>query len=149
MKCPACKSDLVVVEREGIEVDWCLDCGGLWFDEGELELLGEKAGRSITAQILESENNLSMKGQRRCARCPKRMECVEVDLSDGEPLHTDLSMTVFLSAPENYAGGELDFETAFGSQSFKLPAGHAFIYSKTMYHRVTPVTRGTRLAAVA
>ncbi len=56
---------------------------------------------------------------------------------------------MFLSAPENYAGGELDFETAFGSQSFKLPAGHAFIYSTTMYHRVTPVTRGTRLAAVA
>jgi PKHD-type hydroxylase len=68
---------------------------------------------------------------------------------DGEPLCTDLSLTVFLSAPENYAGGELDFETAFGSQSFKLPAGHAFIYSTTMYHRVTPVTRGTRLAAVA
>ena len=67
---------------------------------------------------------------------------------DGEPLRTDLSMTVFLSAPEDYGGGDLDLETAFGSQTFNLPAGHAFIYSTTMYHRVTPVTRGTRLAAV-
>ena len=47
MNCPACKTTLVVVEREGIEIDWCLNCRGLWFDEGELELLGEKAGRSL------------------------------------------------------------------------------------------------------
>jgi PKHD-type hydroxylase len=67
---------------------------------------------------------------------------------DGEPLRTDLSMTVFLSTPEDYDGGELDLDTPFGSQTFKLPAGHAFIYPTTMYHRVAPVTRGTRLAAV-
>ena len=64
MKCPVCKTDLMVVEREGIEVDWCLDCGGIWFDEGEIELLGEKAGRSIAAQILESPNDLPTKGRR-------------------------------------------------------------------------------------
>ena len=67
---------------------------------------------------------------------------------DGEPMRTDLSMTVFLSAPEDYDGGDLDLDTPFGSQTFKLPAGHAFIYPTTMYHRVAPVTRGTRLAAV-
>ncbi len=67
---------------------------------------------------------------------------------DGEPLRTDLSMTVFLSDPEDYDGGDLDLETAIGSQRFKLPAGHAFVYSTTMYHRVAPVTRGIRLAAV-
>ena len=89
MKCPACKTDLVVVEREGIEVDWCLDCRGLWFDEGELELLGEKAGRPITAQILTSEANLSMKGQRRCPRCPKRMESVQVELGPREQVIID------------------------------------------------------------
>ncbi len=67
---------------------------------------------------------------------------------DGEPPRTDLSMTVFLSAPTDYDGGELDLDTAFGSQAFKLPAGHAFLYPTTMYHRVAPITRGTRLAAV-
>lgn len=67
---------------------------------------------------------------------------------DGEPLRTDLSMTVFLSAPDDYEGGELHLDTPLGSQTFKLPAGHAFLYPTTMYHRVAPVTRGARLAAV-
>lgn len=67
---------------------------------------------------------------------------------DGEPLRSDLSMTVFLSAPDDYDGGELDLDTPFGSRAIKLPAGHAFLYPTTMYHRVAPVTRGTRLAAV-
>ena len=67
---------------------------------------------------------------------------------DGEPIRTDLSMTVFLSDPEDYDGGDLELDTAFGSQAFKLPAGHAFVYSTTLHHRVAPVTRGTRLAAV-
>lgn len=67
---------------------------------------------------------------------------------DGEPLRSDLSMTVFLSDPADYDGGDLDLETPFGPQTFKLPAGHAFIYPTTIYHRVAPITRGTRLAAV-
>ena len=39
-------------------------------------------------------------------------------------------------------------DTPLGERSFKLPAGQAFVYSTTLYHRVAPVTRGTRLAAV-
>ena len=89
MKCPACKTDLMVVEREGIEVDWCLDCGGLWFDEGEIELLGEKAGRSIAAQILESPNDQSTKGRRRCPRCPKRMESLPLGMGPGDRVTID------------------------------------------------------------
>ena len=89
MKCPICKTDLLVVEREGIEVDWCLDCGGLWFDEGELELLGEKAGRSIAPQILGGPNNLSAKGRRRCPRCPKRMESLQLELGPGDQIIID------------------------------------------------------------
>lgn len=67
---------------------------------------------------------------------------------DGEPLRTDLSMTVFLSDPADYDGGDLHLDSPLGSQTFKLPAGHAFVYATTMYHQVVPVTRGTRLAAV-
>ena len=66
-----------------------------------------------------------------------------------EPLRTDLSITVFLSEPESYDGGELSLETQFGEQTIKLPAGDAVVYATTLRHRVTPVTRGTRLAAVA
>ena len=57
-------------------------------------------------------------------------------------------MTVFLSDPADYDGGELGLDTPLGARSFKLPAGHAFVYATTMYHRVARVTRGTRLAAV-
>ena len=75
MKCPACHTILVVVEREAIEVDWCPQCRGLWFDEGELELLGEKAGRALQTEDLGKRAGESIeKGRRRCPRCPRRME---------------------------------------------------------------------------
>jgi PKHD-type hydroxylase len=64
------------------------------------------------------------------------------------PLRTDLSMTLFLSDPESYQGGELSLETPFGPQNLKLPAGDAVVYSTTMRHRVVPVAGGTRLAVV-
>lgn len=67
---------------------------------------------------------------------------------DGEPLRSDLSMTVFLSPAESYDGGELELETPFGLQTVKMDAGDALVYATTLRHRVTPVTRGTRLAAV-
>jgi PKHD-type hydroxylase len=68
--------------------------------------------------------------------------------SNEKPLRTDMSMTVVLSDPESYQGGELSLETPFGPQNAKLPAGDAVIYSTTMRHRVVQVTEGTRLAVV-
>jgi PKHD-type hydroxylase len=62
---------------------------------------------------------------------------------------TDVSITVFLTPPESYDGGELVVETAFGEQAVRLPAGHAVIYPSSSLHRVPPVTRGERLVAVA
>ncbi len=62
-------------------------------------------------------------------------------------LRTDLSATLFISAPEDYDGGELIIETAFGAQSVKLPAGHMVLYPASSLHKVTPVTRGSRLAS--
>lgn len=63
-----------------------------------------------------------------------------------QKLRTDLSMTLFLSDPDSYDGGELEIEDTFGSHSVKLPAGDMILYPSTSLHRVTPVTRGTRLA---
>jgi PKHD-type hydroxylase len=62
-------------------------------------------------------------------------------------LRTDLSATLFISAPEDYDGGELIIETAFGAQSVKLPAGHLVLYPASSLHKVTLVTRGSRLAS--
>ncbi len=65
-----------------------------------------------------------------------------------DPLRSDLSMTLFLSDPESYDGGELMLETPFGTPSVKPAAGDAVVYSTTLRHRVTPVTRGQQIAIV-
>lgn len=62
-------------------------------------------------------------------------------------IRTDISLTLFLSDPADYEGGELVIESAAGEQEFKLPAGSAVIYPTTALHRVAPVRRGQRLAA--
>ncbi|HEX4048372.1 MAG TPA: Fe2+-dependent dioxygenase [Elusimicrobiota bacterium] len=62
-------------------------------------------------------------------------------------LRTDLSATLFLSAPEEYDGGELSVEDTYGLHDVKLPAGHLILYPASSLHRVKPVTRGARVAA--
>lgn len=64
-------------------------------------------------------------------------------------LRSDVSMTLFLSEPQEYDGGELHIATEFGLQSVKLPAGHAVLYPSGSLHRVTPVTKGERLAVIS
>lgn len=61
---------------------------------------------------------------------------------------SDIALTVFLTAPETYAGGELAIRTAFGEQYIKYPAGDAVMYPASSLHRVERVTRGERLVAV-
>ena len=68
-------------------------------------------------------------------------------LPDGGALRTDLSLTLFLSDPADYDGGELVIESGTRETRVKLPAGSAVLYPATTLHRVEPVTRGTRLAA--
>ena len=74
---------------------------------------------------------------------------VRYDRSRGgaDPIRTDLSATLVLSAPEDYDGGELIIEDNYGNQQVKLPAGDLILYPGTSLHRVTPVTRGARVAS--
>ncbi|MEP1386105.1 MAG: Fe2+-dependent dioxygenase, partial [Paraglaciecola sp.] len=62
-------------------------------------------------------------------------------------VRTDLSMTLFISEPEEYEGGELIIEDTYGSQSVKFAAGDMVLYPSTSLHKVTPVTKGRRLAS--
>ena len=62
-------------------------------------------------------------------------------------VRTDISATLFLSAPDEYDGGELLVEDTYGAKSVKLAAGHMILYPATSLHQVRPVTRGTRLAS--
>ena len=44
MKCPVCKDvDLVMSERQGVEIDYCPSCRGVWLDRGELDKIIEKS----------------------------------------------------------------------------------------------------------
>lgn len=74
---------------------------------------------------------------------------IRYDRSRGgmDTVRTDLSATLFLSAPEDYDGGELVIEDTYGSHSIKLAAGDLVLYPGTSLHKVTPVTRGARLAS--
>lgn len=65
----------------------------------------------------------------------------------GIKLRTDVSATLFLANPDDYDGGELQIEDTYGRHAVKLPAGDMILYPSTSLHRVTPVTRGTRLAS--
>lgn len=62
-------------------------------------------------------------------------------------IRTDLSATLFFASPDEYEGGELLIDDTYGIHSVKLPAGHMVLYPSTSLHRVTPVTRGARVAS--
>jgi PKHD-type hydroxylase len=62
-------------------------------------------------------------------------------------IRTDLSVTLFLSEPEEYAGGELVIEDRVGQQELKLAAGDLVLYPSTSLHLVREVTRGERIAS--
>jgi Uncharacterized iron-regulated protein len=69
-------------------------------------------------------------------------------MGDESISRTDVSLTLFLTDPDTYQGGELVIETSLGEQSFKLDAGSAIVYPSSTLHRVETVTEGTRWAAV-
>lgn len=69
-------------------------------------------------------------------------------LSNGR-VRADISLTLFLSDPKDYDGGELVIRHGDAEFRAKHAAGDLVTYPTTSLHHVTPVTRGTRLAAVS
>lgn len=66
----------------------------------------------------------------------------------GGQYRSDVSTTVFLNGPDEYAGGELVVRTSFGEQRIKPAAGDAVVYPSSSLHHITEVTSGERLVAV-
>ena len=49
MKCPACDVPLSMTDRQGIEIDYCPQCRGVWLDRGELDKIIERTGAAEAA----------------------------------------------------------------------------------------------------
>ena len=47
--CPNCRADLVMSERQGIEIDYCPKCRGVWLDRGELDKIIERSAAELGA----------------------------------------------------------------------------------------------------
>jgi Zn-finger nucleic acid-binding protein len=55
MKCPNCEEILVMTERQGVEIDYCPKCRGVWLDKGELDKIIEKSASTDSNQQLQQQ----------------------------------------------------------------------------------------------
>lgn len=81
MDCPVCANAMIALELQDVEVDYCTDCGGIWLDAGELELLLGNAEQA--EQLLSSfkiDTNCTEK-PRKCPICLRKMKKTIVSLS--------------------------------------------------------------------
>ena len=80
MKCPRDKSDMIVVEHERIELDYCLRCSGVWLDSGELELLIsvlKSGGANLSHTELFTPNEAKLtEARQKCPICRRKMDKV-------------------------------------------------------------------------
>lgn len=77
MDCPACSVPMIVVEREGIELDYCPACRGVWFDGGEVRLLEKALGLSPALSSAQpAAPGSSSERSRPCPRCRGALEKV-------------------------------------------------------------------------
>ena len=81
MDCPVCQSAMIVMELDEVEIDYCTDCGGIWLDSGELELL--LGGADESKEVLQSFSLAKTpEAARKCPICLKKMEKVLVGCED-------------------------------------------------------------------
>jgi len=90
MLCPVCDTEMLILEFNKIEIDFCSLCGGVWLDEGELELLisPENSNPSpVSGIIADLKKSMSASGGRKCPVCRRKM--VPVELSIIPPVEID------------------------------------------------------------
>lgn len=56
MKCPNCSETLVMAERQGVEIDYCPNCRGVWLDKGELDKILERSGEIQYGDKTQTDN---------------------------------------------------------------------------------------------
>lgn len=82
MDCPLCKSAMIILELQQVEVDHCTDCGGIWLDAGELELLFADVQQA--KQLVSSfHHEPGVKEKvRSCPICLKKMQKIHAGSKD-------------------------------------------------------------------
>ena len=82
MKCPCCGKVMVVVEHEKIELDYCTNCHGVWFDSGELGLLLDsmslKEPKQIYEDMAQRPEAQTAEKKRKCPICNAKMKKIMV-----------------------------------------------------------------------
>jgi len=86
MICPTCKNPMLVVEYQKIELDYCGNCQGVWFDAGELELILGSVGigetKSILNNLLQSPAASTQEKKHKCPICHRNMKKVNISGTD-------------------------------------------------------------------
>jgi len=65
MKCPSCEETLVMTERQGVEIDYCPKCRGIWLDRGELDKIIERSGAAGAQESSGRQENEQKKKYRK------------------------------------------------------------------------------------
>jgi Zn-finger nucleic acid-binding protein len=119
LNCPVCESGLSTTQYEGISVDWCPGCRGVWLDTDELARVVESREAKISPSILQETLALARTGvpqedsDRRlaCPRCAQAMSAINYNYSSG---------IIVDRCPEAHGtwldGGELGHVQAYAEQ---------------------------------
>ena len=78
MDCPVCRNAMITLELAEVEIDFCIECGGIWLDAGELKLLlgdPEKSKQLLNSFKIDSR---STEKPRKCPICLKKMQKIIV-----------------------------------------------------------------------
>lgn len=82
MKCPVCETEMIILELEQVEIDYCTFCKGIWLDEGELELLLGSTEESHQLMDTLKQDTATREIPRPCPRCKRKMQKVSFDESN-------------------------------------------------------------------
>jgi hypothetical protein len=78
MECPVCKNEMIILELNQVEIDYCSSCKGIWFDNGELELIFSAADKKNIADSFHLKENLE-EVRKKCPICYKKMDKIEFE----------------------------------------------------------------------
>jgi Zn-finger nucleic acid-binding protein len=81
MDCPDCKNAMITLELEGVEIDYCTNCGGIWLDAGELEFLLNDPGKAKILLDSFRIDSTSTERLKKCPICDKKMQKIVVGSS--------------------------------------------------------------------